>query len=148
MDDIYFKYMSIDKKQFGFTLMEIIIVVVILGILAAIAIPRLLGPNERVRASEGKQILTVLLGAQNRYALENNGAFLQDSVAITGLDVVIPASQNFNPPIGANANGLASITSSVLAYTLSIGANGVITCAEVVPGGSACVQACGGAQCN
>ncbi len=128
----------------GFTMIEIIIVVVMLGILASIAIPQVLGPNERIRASEGTQVLSVLLGAQKRYALENSDNYATD---IGTLDVTIPHPNNFNDPgVANNAAALASIQRNDGTYTLSIDQNGFITCA---PAGAACTAACkGGTACN
>src|SRR3989338_991863 len=83
------------KKRKGFTLIEVIIVVIVVGIVASIAIPKMTTVVERMRAAEGVQILTTLLGAQNRFRQENNGF----TNVMANLDVVISNSRNFtNPP--------------------------------------------------
>jgi type IV pilus assembly protein PilA len=135
------------RGQCGFTLVEIIIVVVLLGIMAAIAIPKVVGPNERVRASEAMHILAVLLGAQKNYSLENNGAYAAN---INSVDVTFPASQNFAAPtVANNAAALASIArQGGPVYTLSIDDTGVITCAGAGCAEASCTKGGGGNQCN
>jgi len=58
------------KKQQGFTLIELMIVVAIIGILAAIAIPNFLKFQLRSKASEGKINLAAIRTAQESYFAE------------------------------------------------------------------------------
>lgn len=134
------------KRNNGFTLVEIVIVVVILGILAALALPKVTGPNESIISSEGRQTLITLLGAQQRYFLEN-GAY---SASTASLDVTIPASTYFNAPAVANdAAALASVArSNTHTYTLSINSTGTITCSGAGCAAAKCTKGGGGNQCN
>ncbi len=59
------------RYQQGFTLIEIMIVVVILGILASIVVPNIMGSPDEARIVKVKQDLRVLEGALNLYKLDN-----------------------------------------------------------------------------
>jgi len=58
-------------KQGGFTLIEIMVVVVILGILAAAVVPKIMSRPEQARIQKAKHDITALESALNIYKLDN-----------------------------------------------------------------------------
>ena len=76
------------RKQQGFTLIELMIVVAIIGILAAIAIPAYQDYTIRAQVSEG---LNLAAGAKAATSLENSG-FKVLSQYVKDLSPYLPAS--------------------------------------------------------
>jgi prepilin-type N-terminal cleavage/methylation domain-containing protein len=62
---------SLNKKRAGFTLVEIMIVVAIIALLAAIAVPGFLRARKRSQASKVINDLRLISGAVDQYAIEN-----------------------------------------------------------------------------
>ena len=55
----------------GFTLIEIMVVVVILGILAVLVVPRVVGRTDEARATAAKQDVAAIMQALRLYRLDN-----------------------------------------------------------------------------
>ena len=60
------------KKQLGFTLIELMIVVAIIGILAAIAIPNFLRFQAKAKQSEARVVLSGIYTSETAYFAEQN----------------------------------------------------------------------------
>jgi prepilin-type N-terminal cleavage/methylation domain-containing protein len=119
------------EEQFqGFTILELMVGLVIMGVVAGLFYPRYLASVEQFRAREGDQILLSLYGAQKRYALENGGNYTNN---MASLDIEIRPSTVFEAPTVSTVNPLASITirsdqTSFGNYTLSINDDATISC--------------------
>ncbi len=65
------KYKMIPKTRAGFTLIEILVVVVILGILAGLVVPRIMDQPEKARQTQAKMQIESLETALKLFKLEN-----------------------------------------------------------------------------
>src|ERR671934_2038419 len=59
------------QTRAGFTLVEVMVVVVILGILAVLIVPRVLGRTDEARAAAAKHDVAALMQSLKLYRLDN-----------------------------------------------------------------------------
>lgn len=105
------------KAQNGFTLIELMIVVVIIGILAALAIPRMMSVSVRAKQSEAKGILKQIYTEQrayrqyyDRYFLPAGPADGSNPFAFAPLNVEIMPSARYIFTITSTDGGMADFT--------------------------------------
>jgi len=79
------------NRNSGFTLIQTVIVIVILGALAGMAIPRMITLTYKVKNQEALPVLISLLEAQFDYK-RVNGAY---TTTVGNLDITVPELKNF-----------------------------------------------------
>ena len=103
------------KTRKGFTLVELAVVIVIIGVLAAFGVPKFLQSVEKSKATEAFNYWAVVQSAEERY-IAQNGVYWATANTDT-LDIVLPTLQYFSPPTitaPSNAAGLPTWAGSLL----------------------------------
>ncbi len=67
-----------NTRQAGFTLVEILVVVVIVGLLATIVAQNVFGSTEQAKLQSTKADLAAIKSAAERYKLQNNGHYPEE----------------------------------------------------------------------
>ncbi|MDR7532779.1 MAG: type II secretion system protein [Armatimonadota bacterium] len=121
--------------QGGFTLIELVVVLAILGILLALAVPRYLGARKRAYKAEAQNLLQELKTLSWAYYQEFN-VFRTD---LSALGFVMPNGASWDPPTGAGDN------TQTVTWTLT-GSSGTPvagnTCSLILAGTGSSSQGC------
>lgn len=101
------------KKRKGFMLLELIIVVAIIGILAAVAIPNLVGMTDEAKVAKIQSDLSTIGTAMEVYHVKRGGTYPADLSTLAGDNGYLKKVPE--PPTGAGT------------YTV-VGSKGEVTC--------------------
>jgi type IV pilus assembly protein PilA len=93
-----------NQKSQGFTLVELLVVIIIIGILTAIALPSFLNQTAKARQTEAKENINLFNKTQNAYRLENSSFATSFDVLATG-----------------SLSGAATANTSIYLYTIAAG---------------------------
>ncbi|OXT07665.1 prepilin-type cleavage/methylation domain-containing protein [Thermoanaerobacterium thermosaccharolyticum] len=104
---------ALNKDEKGFTLIELIVVIAILGILAAIAVPRVTTSLSNAKASANKASLKIIQDAIERYYVENNNTYPTDLQTLVngGYLDSLPKTAEGHDFQYSNTTGIVSIPS-------------------------------------
>jgi type IV pilus assembly protein PilA len=107
------------RPSSGFTLIELMIVVVVIGILAAIAIPNMLAMQDRAREGSVKANMHTLQLAAEDYGIQNEGQYADNAGLVSVL--IPPAGITFINPF--NRASVAWVDQATWTIPLSTGSS-------------------------
>ena len=114
---MFSKFHNRDK---GFTLIELMIVVVIIGILAALAIPRFMQATTKSKQSEAKQLLKQVYTMERTFRQANNTYGDNGLASVAGAAFTFPA---IGVEVMAGANYSYAIVAAANSFTATATAN-------------------------
>jgi prepilin-type N-terminal cleavage/methylation domain-containing protein len=132
------------RNQKGFTLIELMIVVVIIGILAALAIPRFMRATTKAKQAEAKNILKQIYVMEHSYRQEKDTYFPPSgtvtvqpggAIADLGIEIMLSARYSYSITGGTNtftatggSKGATGLDDDATLDTWQIDDTGVLSC--------------------
>jgi type IV pilus assembly protein PilA len=99
------------RNRKGFTLVELVVVIAILGILAAIAVPRFLGSLDTAEENADQSTLAAVSSAVSLFFMEN-GTYPADTDALIAAGYIDNVSLNNYDEINIDANGECTLVNN------------------------------------
>ena len=110
-------------RRSGFTLIELMIVVVIIGILASIAIPKFARTKEKAYVASMKADLRNLASAEEVYAMGNAGAYFPAATGVTNAPADSVKAPGYAPTTGVSVDILAPVSGGWSATATHVSTN-------------------------
>jgi type IV pilus assembly protein PilA len=105
------------RDESGFTLVELLVVMLILGLLAAIAIPAFFNQRDKARDADAKTLARTAQTAMETYATDNDGSYANATPAIL---IGIEETLNEADLAGPETGDALSVTSTADTYTVTV----------------------------
>ena len=134
------------QSESGFTLVELLVVMLILGLLAAIAVPAFFNQRDKANDAKAKTVAKTTQTAIETYATDHNGSYVSaDVAALQAIEPTIPATGVALSNIAATTYTITSTaTNTGHTFSISRAANGAVTYPCTTAGSGGCPSGGGG----
>lgn len=122
--------MNIKSKKSGFTLLEIIIVVIIVGVLASLALPKFFSTVEFSRAQEALSALATIRGGLERYYVSKGNTYTGASTA--NIDTGDPLAGQPNAHFSCQVAAVSATGYTILAIRNTVDGGSVASNVQIV----------------
>jgi type IV pilus assembly protein PilA len=117
------------QNESGFTLVELLVVMLILGLLAAIAVPAFFNQRDKANDAKAKTVAKTAQTAIETYATDHNGVYTSaDVAALRAIEPTLP-STGFTVTVGGPKayTIVATATNTGHTFTIDRDATGLVT---------------------
>ena len=109
------------QSESGFTLVELLVVMLILGLLAAIAIPAFFNQRDKAADAEAKSTAKTAQTAMETYATDNNGSYVTATEEkLLAIEPTLDVSKIELSPVPTATNYSIDVSSTVAGQVFSI----------------------------
>lgn len=127
------------KDESGFTLVELLVVMLILGILAAIAIPSFFNQRDKARDADAKSAARTAQTAMETYSTDNNGSYTgATAAALKAIEPTLNDANLSEPTVTSNSytvEALSDVAGQKFRISRASGGQTTLSCDVAGKGG-------------